>query len=78
MIAVLARDLVAHVAGVPVALRRGLKCRRAMSSGTRGRYWLNELPVDLFPLGSTLREGAHFCGVLLDSTDIELTDAVAA
>lgn len=54
-------------------LPAGLRCKAISEGGTAGKFFLNELPLDLFPANSCIRHDAEYYGITLDAEDIETT-----
>ncbi len=54
-----------------VTLPAGLRVRRITEGGTRGKFWIDEFPKDLFPPNSfELHDAVHY-GIVIEPEDVE-------
>jgi hypothetical protein len=52
-------------------LPAGLRCRAISEGGTAGKFFLTELPRDIFPPNSFIRHDADHYGVVLEAADVD-------
>jgi len=57
--------------GGTLGIPAGLRVKKITSGGTAGKFFLDELPASLFPLGSISRHDATYYGVILDPSQVE-------
>jgi hypothetical protein len=48
----------------------GLRCKPIMEGSTSGKFWLDELPRDIFPPNSFIRHDATHYGVVIEEADV--------
>lgn len=58
-------------------LPAGLRCRPINAGGTAGKFFLDELPADIFPRDSFIWHDATHYGVVLEAADVLVTLYVA-
>jgi hypothetical protein len=58
-----------------VSLRAGMRCRQITDGATRGSFWIDEFPADLFPFGSMIRHDAEHYGITVDAEYVSLRAA---
>lgn len=52
-------------------LPAGLRCKAITEGGTAGKFFLDELPRDIFPSGSFIRHDADHYGVVIEAADVD-------
>lgn len=56
----------------PLVIPAGLRCRPITTGGTAGKFFLDQLPVGIFPADSFLRHDATYYGVVLEPADVKV------
>lgn len=58
----------------PLVIPAGLRCRPITTGGTAGKFFLDQLPVSIFPTNSFLRHDATYYGVVIESADVKIAN----
>ena len=54
-------------------LPKGLRCQIILEGGTKGKFFLDEFPKDIFPPNSFERDDAIHYGVIINPEDVEFS-----
>lgn len=52
-------------------LPAGLRCKAIHEGSTAGKFFLTELPTDIFPPNSFIRHDADYYGVVIEAADVD-------
>ena len=55
-----------------VSLPAGLRIREITEGSTKGKFFLDEFPADLFPPNSMIRHDAEHYGIILEPNEVEI------
>lgn len=55
-----------------VDLPAGLRCKPITEGTTAGKFFLDELPLELFPANSFIRHDATYYGIVLEPEEVQI------